>query len=54
MKKTKPKQNKLLGSQRVLLAAIFDFISDKYIIQDSESHKQITAHPLPVEFTGRR
>lgn len=52
-RKTKPKQSKLLGSRRVLLGALFGFISDKYIIQDSEGHKQITAHPLPVESTGR-
>lgn len=31
----KKTQGKLLGSQRVLLAAMFDYISDKHIIQDS-------------------
>lgn len=35
-KKPKNKtQRKLLRSQRVLLAAVFDYVSDKYIIQDS-------------------
>lgn len=33
-KKTNKKERKLLGNQGVLLVAIFDYILDKYIIQD--------------------
>lgn len=33
-KKNNKKERKLLGNQGVLLVAIFDYILDKYIIQD--------------------